>query len=179
MIDKKFLEGLGITDEETVGKITAEYDSGIKAEKDTAASVQTQLAEANKQIESFREMDVEAIKKSADDWKQKYEASEAERASFEHKTKINSFVKKLGLKDDIYESHLAGQLIEKGLKFEGDKLIGWDDVVSAFKSAYPGAFKEKQPQTLQFSYPTSSGKQTTVSGVEAAFLAKNPDLKID
>ncbi len=123
MIDSKFLESIGITDEETVKKITAEYNADIKVEKDAASAVQTQLSEANKQIESFKEMDIEGIKKSADDWKQKYEASEAERAAFEHKTKINSFVKKLGLKDDIYEKHLTGQLIEKGLKFEGDKLI--------------------------------------------------------
>ena len=36
MIDKKFLEALGITDEETVKKITAEYAADIKTEKDDA-----------------------------------------------------------------------------------------------------------------------------------------------
>lgn len=34
MIDKKFLEGLGITDKETVDKIVAEYGNDIQTEKD-------------------------------------------------------------------------------------------------------------------------------------------------
>lgn len=53
MIDKKFLEGLGITDEETVNKIVTEYGNDIKTEKDAAAAVQAQLQEANTQIEKW------------------------------------------------------------------------------------------------------------------------------
>ncbi len=36
-------------------------------------NINIQLTEANKQIESFKGMDVEGIKKAADDWKTKYE----------------------------------------------------------------------------------------------------------
>lgn len=47
MIDKKFLESLGITEKETVDKIVAEYGNDIKAEKDAAETLKTQLSEAN------------------------------------------------------------------------------------------------------------------------------------
>lgn len=146
MIDKKFLEGLGITDEETVNKIVTEYGNDIKTEKDAAAAVQAQLQEANTQIESFKSMDVEAIKKSAEDWEAKYKQSEADRAAFEHRTKVSGLVKGLKLKDSIYEDYLTNSLIEKQLKFEGDKLIGGDDVINAFKEAHPDAFVTDKPE---------------------------------
>lgn len=146
MMDKKFLESLGITDGETINKIVAEYGNDIKAEKDAAETLKTQLAEANTQIESFKGMDVDAIRKSAEDWEKKYKQSEADRAAFEHKTKVGSLVKELKLKDSIYEDYLVNQLIEKELKFDGDKLIGGEDVISEFRKAHPDAFVTDKPQ---------------------------------
>ncbi|MDO5558122.1 MAG: phage scaffolding protein [Oscillospiraceae bacterium] len=178
MIDKKFLESLGVTDEETVNKIVAEYGADIKVEKDAVSAAQAQLSEANTQIESFKGMDVEAIQKSADDWKTKYEKSESDRAEFEHKTKLTNYVKGLNLKDDVYENYVTGTLIEKGLKFDGDKLIGGEDVVNTFKESHPDAFKAEELPP-KFSYSVNGGNNTSVGGVEAAFLAKNPNLKID
>lgn len=140
MIDKKFLEGLDITDEETVKKIVAEYGNDIKTEKDATAAVQAQLQEANTQIESFKGMDIEAVKKSAADWEAKFKQSEADRAAFEHKTKVSGLVKGLKLKDSIYEDYLVNSLVEKGLKFDGDKLIGGDDVINTFRTEHPDAF---------------------------------------
>lgn len=145
MIDKKFLESIGVTDEETVNKIVAEYGNDIQTEKDAAETLRTQLSEANTQIESFKDMDIDAIKKSAADWEAKFKQSEADRAAFEHKTKVGSLVKELKLKDSIYEDYLTNQLIEKQLKFDGDKLIGGDDVINAFKESHPDAFKPAEP----------------------------------
>ncbi len=146
MIDKKFLEDLGITDKETVDKIVAEYGNDIQTEKDAAKTLKTQLSEANTQIESFKSMDVDTIKKSAEDWEAKFKKSEADRVAFEHRTKVNGLVKGLKLKDDIYENYLTNALIEKELKFDGDKLIGGDDVINAFKEAHPDAFVTDKPQ---------------------------------
>lgn len=146
MMDKKFLESLGITDEETINKIVAEYGNDIRAEKDAVETLKTQLAEANTQIENFKGMDVDTIRKSAEEWEVKYKKSEADRAAFEHRTKVSSLVKELKLKDDIYENYLTNALIEKELKFDGDKLIGGDDVINAFKEAHPDAFVTDKPQ---------------------------------
>ncbi len=40
MINKEFLEGLGITDETVVKSITDTYNADIKTEKDSTAAVQ-------------------------------------------------------------------------------------------------------------------------------------------
>ena len=178
MIDKNFLEGLGITDEATVKSITDTYNADIKTEKDSAAAIQTQLDEANTTIKSYADMDIDSVKKSAADWENKYKQSEADRLAFEHKTKVGNMVKGLKLKDSIYEDYLTNQIIEKQLKFEGDKLIGGDDVVKAFKEAHPDAF-QTDPVPPKFSYDTHGGEATGVTGVEAAFLARNPGLKVD
>ncbi len=177
MIDKKFLESLGVTDEETVNKIVAEYGNDIKAEKDAAETLKAQLSEANTQIESFKGMDIDKIKKSAEDWEAKFKQSEADRAAFEHKTKVGSLVKELKLKDSIYEDYLVNQLIEKELKFDNGKLIGSDDVINTFKESHPDAF-QSEPVPPKFSYKTG-GDVGSAGGVEAAFMARNPGLKID
>lgn len=179
MINKEFLEGLGITDEATVKSITETYNADIKAEKDGAAAIQTQLDEANATIKSYADMDIEGVKKSAADWEEKYKKSEADRLAFEHRTKVGDLVKGLKLKDNIYEDYLTNQIIEKQLKFDGDKLIGGDDVIGAFREAHPDAF-QSEPVPPKFSYPThGGGSSADVSAVEAAFLARNPGIKID
>lgn len=178
MINKEFLEGLGITDEAVAKSITDTYNADIQTEKDSTAAVQKQLDEANTTIKSYTDMDIDSVKKSAADWENKYKQSEADRLAFEHKTKVGNMVKGLKLKDSIYEDYLTNQIIEKQLKFEGDKLIGGDDVVKAFKEAHPDAF-QTDPVPPKFSYDTHGGEATGVTGVEAAFLARNPGLKVD
>lgn len=54
MIDQKFLESLGVTDESAVQKITETYTADIQAEQDAAATAKTQLDEANKTIQSYK-----------------------------------------------------------------------------------------------------------------------------
>lgn len=103
MINKEFLEGLGITDEAAVKSITDTYNADIQTEKDSTAAVQKQLDEANTTIKSYADMDIEGVKKSAADWEEKYKKSEADRLAFEHRTKVGNMVKGLKLKDSIYE----------------------------------------------------------------------------
>ena len=134
-----------------------------------------QLQNANKTIQSFQDMDIESIKKSAEDWKQKAEQAETERKAFEHKTKVSSFVKNFGLKDDIYEKYVIDMILEKELKFDGDKLIGGDDVVNQFREKYPDAFK--LADTGDFIAPTGHATTAKLSGVEQAFYSINPNLK--
>ena len=54
MIDQKFLESLGVTDESAVQKITETYTANIKAEQDAATATKTQLDETNKTIQSLK-----------------------------------------------------------------------------------------------------------------------------
>lgn len=66
-----------------IDQIMAENDKDIAAhkqrydvEKARADGLQPQLTEATKQIDGFKGMDIEGVKRSADDWKAKFEAAE-------------------------------------------------------------------------------------------------------
>lgn len=108
-------------------------------------ALKSQLDTANSTIKSYEDMDIDGIKKSVEDYKTKWEQSENDRRAFEYRTKISDYVKSLGLKDDIYEKHVTDLIISKELKFDGDKLIGSNDVVNAFRESHPDAFKSAQP----------------------------------
>ncbi len=160
MIDQKFLESIGITDAETVKAITETYAADIKTEKDAAAVIQKDLDTANTTIQSYKDMDIDGIKASVEDYKQKLADSEAARTAFEHRTKVSQYVKSLGLRDDVYEKHVTDLLLDKELKFDGDKLIGGDDVVKAFRESHADAFTNTQPkpQFVQSAQGTPSAK---------------------
>ena len=121
---------------------------------------------------------LESLKQSAkesEDFKKKWEQSEKERKDFEHKTKIASYVHSLGLKDDIYEKYISDELIKAGFQFDGDKLVGGDELIGKFRETHADAFKAT-PTSEKFVAPTGNNTET-VSGVEQAFYAINPDLK--
>ncbi len=118
-----------------------------------------QLRTANETIQSYKDMDIDGIKKSVEEYKQKWEKSESDRKAFEHKTRVNGYVKSLGLKDDIYEKHVADLILEKGLKFDDDKLIGGDEILNDFRTKYPNAFKSSKP-VPEFSVHTAGQEGT-------------------
>ncbi len=78
---------LGVA-EDMVDKIMALHGQDIEKHKTAATTAQTeadglktQLAEANKQIEAFKSMDIEGIKRAADDWKAKADQAQKEAAA--------------------------------------------------------------------------------------------------
>lgn len=161
------------TTEQTAKTYTeAEYNA-LQAQL-TAA--QTSLKAANDKLASFEKMDVEKIKQEAADWKQKFEQAEADRKAKEYKDGVAAFVRKQGMKNDIYADHLTNQIVSKNLQFD-DKgvLLGGDDVVKALKTACPDAFAPDPHERA--AAPTSGHLPTSMDGVERAFYAKNPNLK--
>lgn len=80
------LKALNLEDT-AIDAIMALHGKGIETLKSNLTTAQgevetlkTQLAEANTQIEGFKGMDVDGIKKAADDWKAKFEQAEKDHA---------------------------------------------------------------------------------------------------
>lgn len=175
MIDEKFLEGIGITEPETVKAITEAYSADIKAEQDKTAAVQTSFDEASGKLRSFENMDVEKIKQEAADWKQRCEQLEADRKAKEHSDKIDKFVQSQRMRNSIYADHLKRQIMEQNLQFD-DKgiLIGGDTVVNSLRESCPDAFAADPNERT--AVPISGRVPQAMDGIERAFYAKNPDL---
>jgi hypothetical protein len=86
-MNKEDLKKLGLTDETVMDQIIVLHGKDIETHKGKLATIQTevdgyknQLADANKTIEGFKGMDIEGVKKSADEWKTKAETAQAEAA---------------------------------------------------------------------------------------------------
>ena len=149
-------------EEET--KSTENQQAETKPEKTYSEAeyiaLQNQLNDANKTIQSFQDMDIETIKKSAEDWKQKAEQLEADQKAKEYSDKLNKFVQAQGMKNPIYAEYLKNQLIHAELKFQDDMLIGGEDIVTKLKADYPDAFADTQPKP-QFVDSTSGNTSKT------------------
>ena len=176
MIDQKFLESLGVTDESAVQKITETYTVDIKAEQDAAATAKTQLDEANKTIQSYKDMDIDGIQQSAADWQKKYEQAKADRKAKDYSDRLDQFVQQQGMTNAVYADYLKRQLLDKKLQFDDKgELIGGTEAVQELKKTCPDAFllNPNHPAVAKTSHSTPQA----MDGVESAFYAMNPNLK--
>jgi len=86
---REYLENLDLGNgvklsKEQIDGIMAENGKDIEATKGKYVdydALKTQLTEANTTIEGFKKLDIEGIKKAADDWKTKAEKAEADAAA--------------------------------------------------------------------------------------------------
>lgn len=85
---REFLQNFKIGDaplsKEIIDAIMDENGKDIEAAKKPFAdydTLKTQLTDANKAIEGFKAMDVDGVKKAADEWKAKYEQAEKDHAA--------------------------------------------------------------------------------------------------
>ncbi|MGI6663889.1 MAG: phage scaffolding protein [Christensenellaceae bacterium] len=164
----EFLKELGL-EQEVIDKIMAEKGKAfaeIEREnadlKEAKETLETQLVEANTTIESFKEMDVETIKREVDDWKEKAEQAEtaaAERiAEIEYERAIEKAMAGLKFSSNSAKKQFERDVKEKGLTLENGALLGFDDYVKTYKDQDEKAFaseeEEGKPKFSSGSAPT-------------------------
>ena len=111
--------------------------------------VKDQLAEANTTIQSYRDMDIDGIKKSAADWQAKYEADTktlqekltAQETEFAAKTYLGGFK----YANDLVRDAIYAKFMAKNFVREGDKFLGADDFMAEMKKQYPSGFVSDEP----------------------------------
>lgn len=147
---REFLKELELTDE-VIDKIMAENGKDIEKHKTQAEAfkaeldtVKGQLTEAGKQIEGFKGMDIDGIKKAADEWKEKYETAEKD-----YKSKVFEMERDGLIKDKLSSLKFTSEYAKKGvfdeikakdLKVDNGALIGFDDVLKGIQETSPDAF---------------------------------------
>ena len=134
------LKNQGLTDEQISfvmsenGKDIEKFKTENETNKTELKSVKEQLKSANETIESYKNMNIEDIKKSADDYKAKFERSENERKSEIEKLKlshaIDNALTKAGAKN---LNAVKATLDLSNVKLDGDKLLGFDDLLKNSK----------------------------------------------
>ena len=168
---REFLKGLGLEDT-VIDQIMDENGKDINKANEKVKTLEAEvnntkelLTNANKEIDSYKSMDIEAIKKSAEDYKTKFETAEkdyqAKISEMEYNNKLDKYVNTLNLKNDIYKKEVISRIKEKELKFDGDTLLGGEEFVKGFKEQYAEAFNDTKPKpTFSDSTPGSNATVT-------------------
>lgn len=107
--------------------------------KDTELTgVKKQLADANTEIQSYKDMDIDGIKQRAEDWEQKYntdtQALNDQLAAQERSHQIDRYLDTVGIKPGaMYRDYVRKAFEAKNLPLENGKFIGADEVMNGFK----------------------------------------------
>ena len=153
---RETLKALGLEDA-VIDQIMAENGKDIEKHKGeattalaTATQLTTQLTDANKAIEGFKAMDVEGIKKAADDWKAKAEKADADRAAEIATLQFNHALDGAlsGAKAKNVKA-VKALLNMEGLKLNGEEIVGLNDQLAKLKTDNDYLFEgAKQPPAV-------------------------------
>lgn len=161
------------------------------------AGVQQQLTDANATIQSYKDMDIDGIKQSAQNWETKYNADTAalqqkladQETEFAAKTYLGGYK----FANDLVKKQIFSEFMEKKFAREGEKFLGADDFMKEMQSKYPSAFETEpkpadppadppKPGTPYYAPPTpgapGAGKKRTLSEM-MAYKNEHPESKIE
>lgn len=136
--------------------------------------VQQQLTDANKEIQSYKDMDIEGVKKSAQEWETKYntdtQALKDQIAQQERSHQTDRYLDTVGLKPGaMYRDFVKKAFEAKEFKLEGEKFLGADDFIAGLKKDpdYKDAFVQDNPDG-------GAGDQQNQTGLPAGTPAGAP-----
>jgi predicted RNase H-like nuclease (RuvC/YqgF family) len=135
--------------EEQISKIVNKFEQ----QQRQTVQLEQQLKEANKQIESFKSLDVDGIQKAADEWKTRYEQtakeSKANLKKLQYEFAVKSKADSLKFSSNSAKKAFLRDINEQNLSFDGENIMGFDDFVENYKANDPEAFK--QSNDIKFS----------------------------
>lgn len=124
----------------------AKFDSLNEQKKD----LENQLKETNDKMQELSKVDTEELKQQIIDLQKKYEddtkALNSKYEAREYDIKLNDYTKDLKFSSNSAKKSFMSDLKAKELKFENDKLVGFDDFVNSYKENDPTAFMEEKEE---------------------------------
>jgi len=147
---KEELLALGLTEEQIAeifkinGKDVEKAKGDLGTKEAELASVNQQLEAANAEIDSFKEMDVEAIKKAADDYKAKYEQTKKDADAQIEALKVEHTIE--GALKGAKNIKAAKALLDvEALKSSKNFNEDVQSAITALKESDPYLFEEASP----------------------------------
>lgn len=171
---REFLEGLGL-EKEVIDKIMEENGKDINAEKakvtakdDEIKTLKEQVDTANKEIKSYKDMNIDEIKQSVETWKTTAKEHEKAYEKLKNDTALKDAVRTY---DTVDEDVLMKLIDRDSLKFSEDGISGLKEQIEGLKEDKPYLFKneESKPEDDRFhahTPPDSNGG--SVSPMEEA-----------
>ena len=149
----------------------AKFDSLNETKKD----LENQLKETNDKVQELSKVDTEELKQQIEDLQKKYEedtkALNSKYEAREYDIKLNDYAKDLKFSSNSARKSFMNDLKEKELKFEDDKLVGFDDFVNSYKESDPSAFIEEKKEEPSVTVSTG-GNHNDTENSDDAFINK-------
>ena len=195
----EFLKSLNLS-QEVIDKIMAENGKDIaveqkKAEKviqerDSyklkAESLETQVNDADTEIQKFKDMDIDGIKKAADDWKETAEKAKADADKQISQMKFDYALSAALTGAKAKNAKAVKALLDMdGLKFNDGKIVGLDEQLAQIKADNDYLFESGEPAP-EFVKGTNGGsgsvggkKPSEMTYTELCdYMAQNPGAEI-
>lgn len=195
----EFLKSLNLS-QEVIDKIMAENGKDIaveqkKAEKviqerDSyklkAESLETQVNDANTEIQKFKDMDIDGIKKAADDWKETAEKAKADADKQISQMKFDYALSAALTGAKAKNAKAVKALLDMdGLKFNDGKIVGLDEQLAQIKADNDYLFESDEPAP-EFVKGTNGGsgsvggkKPSEMTYTELCdYMAQNPGAEV-
>ena len=169
-------------EQEKAKKVTQERDSyKLKAE-----SLETQVNDANTEIQKFKDMDIDGIKKAADEWKEKAEKAQADANKQISEMKFDYALSAALTGAKAKNAKAVKALLDMdGLKFNDGKIVGLDEQLAQIKTDNDYLFESDEPAP-EFVKGTNGGsgnvggkKPSEMTYTELCdYMAQNPGAEI-
>ncbi len=197
----EFLKSLNLS-QEVIDKIMAENGKDIAAEqkkaekviqerdsyKLRAESLETQVNDANTEIQKFKDMDIDGIKKAADDWKETAEKAKADADKQISQMKFDYVLSAALTGAKAKNTKAVKALLDMdGLKFNDNdgKIVGLDEQLAQIKADNDYLFESDEPAP-EFVKGTNGGsgsvggkKPSEMTYTELCdYMAQNPGAEI-
>lgn len=186
---REFLKGLGIEDESIINSIMDENGKDVTKEKTKAENykeelegVKEQLETANTTIQSYKDMDIESIKQSAEDWKKKYEDDtktlKDQMAKRDLEINTKEYLSKFKFANERVAKSIMNDFMAKEFKYEDGKFLGAEEYMTTLKESEPDSFldDEKPPEIVK---PTGGSKPSKKMSITDAMKYANEHPGVD
>lgn len=141
-------------------------------------ALETQLKDANSTIKSYKDMDIEGIKKSAADWEEKYntETQKLNKQIEDDRKKFAAerFMDSQKIKSPLSRKAILQDFLAKGLEFKDGSFVGADEYMKTVKEKYPDEFEQEEgkPEKKAWVRGTRGTYKPQTKSEEEAYLKK-------
>ena len=151
-----------------------------------AESLETQVNDANTEIQKFKDMDIDGIKKAADDWKETAEKAKADADKQISQMKFDYALSAALTGAKAKNAKAVKALLDMdGLKFNDGKIVGLDEQLAQIKADNDYLFESDEPAP-EFVKGTNGGsgsvggkKPSEMTYTELCdYMAQNPGAEI-
>lgn len=136
-----------------------QYDEEIKKRDDDLSSLQEQLKNADVDATKVKELNdkIASMKEENEKATKTYEQQlETQRYEFAIKERANG----LNFSSGSAKKTFIADAIAKGMKLDGDNVLGFDDFVEAYKKEDAAAFSESEEENTKPHFTVPTGNQT-------------------